>query len=108
VIIFVKFLLNEIYISNGSPCQTTCRYFNKECEIHTITPISGCYCKNWFARDNNNICIKINSKTCQDIMEKNNDDVDVFDDYDDYDDCDNCDDNNFCIRFYEPQNQYIS
>lgn len=57
---------NEIFIDGGSPCQTYCATLNKpSCDIINKMAVRACYCMNGYARDKNNVCVKINSKECQ-------------------------------------------
>ncbi|XP_031773987.1 inducible metalloproteinase inhibitor protein [Apis florea] len=53
---------NEEYAC-GSACQRTCATLDQPCPIQNIRCNDGCYCKDGYARNTNDVCIPI--KDCQ-------------------------------------------
>ncbi|XP_052738671.1 inducible metalloproteinase inhibitor protein isoform X2 [Bicyclus anynana] len=51
--------LNEVF-NCGSACDTTCATLNQTCPIKNIKCNEKCYCRQGYARNDNDVCIPIN------------------------------------------------
>lgn len=53
-----------MFISGGSPCDTTCSALEKPCIINNFAPAQGCYCLPGYARITTNECVPNDSSAC--------------------------------------------
>lgn len=56
--------VGEIFISGGSPCDTTCSALEKDCIVNNFVASQGCYCAPGYARLLTNECVPSDSPGC--------------------------------------------